>query len=158
MSGCYAQAEGHRSGRASTSASIGGPHDLEHIGRAGRLLGRGVLLPRFAMPGEPAAACGVTVGRVLSAGPGQLTHRNPDDKPQGADMFEALHRFLTRVDDAHRTDGANAPAFALAVLLIEVARSDDDRVEDREHGVIERGLALCFGLEHGEVTRLITAA
>jgi uncharacterized tellurite resistance protein B-like protein len=73
-------------------------------------------------------------------------------------MFEALHRFLIGVDDVHRTDGANAPAFALAVLLIEVARGGDDRVEDREHGIIERVLALRFGLEHSEVTRLITAA
>jgi uncharacterized tellurite resistance protein B-like protein len=73
-------------------------------------------------------------------------------------MFEALHRFLTGVDDAHATGGANDPAFALAVLLIEVARSGDGRVEDREHGIIERLLAVRFGFEHNQLTRLITAA
>jgi uncharacterized tellurite resistance protein B-like protein len=73
-------------------------------------------------------------------------------------MFDAVHRFLTGVDDAHRTGGRNDAAFALAVLLIDVARSDDNRVEDREHGVIERVLAARYGFEHGEVTRVITAA
>ena len=43
------------------------------------------------------------------------------------------------------------------MLLIEVARSDD-RVEVRERGIIERALARRFGLERGEVTRLIKAA
>ena len=47
--------------------------------------------------------------------------------------------------------------FALAVLLIEVARSDD-RVEVREQGIIERVLARRFGLDRSEVTRLMKAA
>jgi uncharacterized tellurite resistance protein B-like protein len=73
-------------------------------------------------------------------------------------MFDALHRFLTGADDAHRTGGPSDAAFALAVLLIDVARSNAERVEDREHGVIERVLAARFALERSEVTRLITAA
>lgn len=73
-------------------------------------------------------------------------------------MFDALRRFLAGVDDAHRTSGRDDAAFALAVLLIDVARSDDDRMVDREHRVIERVLAARFGLEPSEVTRLITAA
>jgi methyl acetate hydrolase len=43
------------------------------------------------------------------------------------------------------------------VLLIDVARSDN-RVEDREGGVIERALARRFGLAQSEVTGLIKAA
>jgi uncharacterized tellurite resistance protein B-like protein len=73
-------------------------------------------------------------------------------------MFDALHRFLTGADDAHRSGGPSDPAFALAVLLIDVARSNAERIEDREHNVIERVLAARFDLEHGEVTRLMTAA
>jgi uncharacterized tellurite resistance protein B-like protein len=72
-------------------------------------------------------------------------------------MFDRLLQILTGVDDAHRTGERSDPAFALAVLLIEVARSDD-RVEDCEQGIIERALALRFGLERSEVTRLIKAA
>jgi len=73
-------------------------------------------------------------------------------------MFDTLRRFLAGVDDAHRTSGRDDAAFALAVLLIDVARSDDDRMVDREHRVIERVLAARFGFEPSEVTRLITAA
>jgi uncharacterized tellurite resistance protein B-like protein len=72
-------------------------------------------------------------------------------------MFDRLLHILTGGDDSHRAGKPNDPAFALAVLLIEIARSDD-RVEDREHGIIERALALRFGLERSEVTRLIAAA
>ncbi len=72
-------------------------------------------------------------------------------------MFDRLLHTLTGVDDAHRTGARSDPAFALAVLLIEIARSDH-RVEDREQSVIERALALRFGLERSEVTRLIKAA
>jgi uncharacterized tellurite resistance protein B-like protein len=72
-------------------------------------------------------------------------------------MFDRLLHILTGGDDSHRAGEPNDPAFALAVLLIEIARSDD-RVEDREHGIIERTLALRFGLERSEVTRLIAAA
>lgn len=73
-------------------------------------------------------------------------------------MFDALHRFLTAADDTHRTDRSSDAAFALAVLLIDVARSTAERIEDREHNVIERVLAARFDLDCGEVTRLMTAA
>jgi len=72
-------------------------------------------------------------------------------------MLDGLLRILTGVDDADRAGGRNDPAFALAVLLIEVARSDDT-VEAREQGLIERALARRFGLQPGEVTRLVKAA
>ena len=72
-------------------------------------------------------------------------------------MLDGLLRILTGVDDADRAGGRNDPAFALAVLLIEVARSDD-KVEAREQGLIERALAWRFGLQPGEVTRLVKTA
>ena len=72
-------------------------------------------------------------------------------------MFDGLLRFLTGVDDGRQSGEQDDASFALAVLLIEVARSDD-RVEVRERGIIERVLARRFGLERGEVTRLMTAA
>ena len=72
-------------------------------------------------------------------------------------MFDGLLRFLTGVDDSCRSGERDDATFALAVLLIEVARSDD-RVEVRERGIIERALAWRFGLDRGEVTRLIKAA
>jgi uncharacterized tellurite resistance protein B-like protein len=72
-------------------------------------------------------------------------------------MFDALLSILTGRGDTHRTGERNDPAFALAALLIETARSDD-RVEDREQGIIERALVRRFGLEHSEVMRLIRAA
>lgn len=70
-------------------------------------------------------------------------------------MFDQLLRLLTASDDAaiDTTD----PAFALAALLIETARSDD-RIEAREQGVIARVLARRFGLAAGEVARLVAAA
>ena len=55
-------------------------------------------------------------------------------------MLDGLLRILTGVDDADRAGERNDPAFSLAVLLIEVARSDDT-VEAREQGLIERALA-----------------
>jgi uncharacterized tellurite resistance protein B-like protein len=73
-------------------------------------------------------------------------------------MFDALHRLLTGLDHPHQAAEKNDSAFALAVLLIEVARSSDNRVEDREEGVIERALARRFGLDQSEVTRLVKAA
>jgi uncharacterized tellurite resistance protein B-like protein len=73
-------------------------------------------------------------------------------------MFDALHRLLTGLDHPHRAAEQNDSAFALAVLLIEVARSSDNRIEDREEGVIERALARRFGLERNEVIRLVKAA
>ena len=72
-------------------------------------------------------------------------------------MFDALVRFLTGVDDCHRSGEQNDAAFALALLLIEVARSDD-RVEAREESIIERALARRFGLDRSEVARLMKAA
>lgn len=72
-------------------------------------------------------------------------------------MFQALLRILTGVDDGQPIEERNDPAFALAVLLIEVARMDD-RVESRERGIIERVLARRFGLQRDEAARLIRAA
>ena len=72
-------------------------------------------------------------------------------------MLEGLLRILTGLDDVDRAGDRNDPAFALAVLLIEVARSDDN-VKAREQGLIERALARRFGLQLGEVTRLVKAA
>src|SRR6202047_1810736 len=72
-------------------------------------------------------------------------------------MFEGLFRFLTGVDDGHQSGERNDAAFALALLLIEVARSDD-RIEACEQSIIERALARRFGLDRSEVTRLIKAA
>jgi uncharacterized tellurite resistance protein B-like protein len=70
-------------------------------------------------------------------------------------MFDALYRLLTRSGEADA--GANDPAFALAALLIETARSDD-RVETRERGVIARALTRRFGLTPDEVAQLVSAA
>jgi uncharacterized tellurite resistance protein B-like protein len=72
-------------------------------------------------------------------------------------MFDALLRILTGFEDSHAQGERNDPAFALAALLIETARSDD-RVEAREQAIIARVLARRFGLSPGEVTRLVTAA
>ena len=72
-------------------------------------------------------------------------------------MFQALHRLLTGLDLAPQAADRNDAAFALAVLLIEVARSDD-RVDRCEEGVIERALVRRFGLNRGEVSGLIAAA
>ena len=72
-------------------------------------------------------------------------------------MLDGLLHILLGREDADRTGERNNPAFALAVLLIEVARSDDG-VEDRAQGVIQRALALRFGLDRSEVIRLIKAA
>ena len=72
-------------------------------------------------------------------------------------MLDGLLHILLGHEDAQRTGERNNPAFALAVLLIEIARSDD-RVEDREQGIIQRTLALRFGLERSEVICLIKTA
>jgi uncharacterized tellurite resistance protein B-like protein len=72
-------------------------------------------------------------------------------------MFEGLFRFLTGVDDGHQSGERNDAAFALALLLIEVARSDD-RIEAREQSIIEQALARRFGLDRSQVTRLMKAA
>ena len=72
-------------------------------------------------------------------------------------MFDGLLRFLTGVDDGRQSGEEDDATFALAVLLIEVARRDD-RVEVRERGIIERALARRFGLDRSEVARLMKAA
>jgi uncharacterized tellurite resistance protein B-like protein len=72
-------------------------------------------------------------------------------------MFDALLSILTGRDDTHRARERNDPAFALAALLIETARSDD-RVEEREQSIIARVLARRFGLEPAEVSHLIQVA
>ncbi len=73
-------------------------------------------------------------------------------------MFDALHRLLSGLDHPHQAANQNGSAFALAVLLIEVARSSDNRVGDLEESVIERALTRRFELERDEVVRLIEAA
>ena len=72
-------------------------------------------------------------------------------------MFDGLLRTLLGLEDAHQTGERNNPAFAVAVLLIEIAGSDEG-VEDREQGVIQRALARRFGLERSEVIRLVKTA
>lgn len=72
-------------------------------------------------------------------------------------MFDALLRLLSGSSDAHPIDEQRDPAFALAVLLIETARSDDHLAE-REQRIIERALARRFGLQPFETARLLQAA
>lgn len=72
-------------------------------------------------------------------------------------MFDALLCILTGRDDAGRAGDPRDPAFALAVLLIETARSDD-RVEHRERWIIERALQRRFALQPLEVAHLLQAA
>ena len=72
-------------------------------------------------------------------------------------MFDGLLRFLTGVGDEGQSGEHDNATFALAALLIEVARSDD-RVEVRERGIIERTLARRFGLDRSEVGHLMKAA
>jgi uncharacterized tellurite resistance protein B-like protein len=75
-------------------------------------------------------------------------------------MFDTLLRILTGSDDAPPaapSDECNDPALALAVLLLETARSDDC-VADSERRIIERVLARRFGLQPFETARLVAAA
>jgi uncharacterized tellurite resistance protein B-like protein len=71
-------------------------------------------------------------------------------------MFDTLLRILTGSDDAPPADD-NDPALALAVLLLETARSDDC-VADGERRIIERTLARRFDLQPFETARLVAAA
>lgn len=71
-------------------------------------------------------------------------------------MFDSLLRLLTGAEDAGGVE-RNDPAFALAALMIETARSDD-RVDAREQGIIERALSQRFGLSPWEVAHLVRAA
>lgn len=73
-------------------------------------------------------------------------------------MFDALYRLLSGLDQPFRAAKQNDAAFALAVLLIEVALSTDNRVDDHEESLIEHTLARRFGLERSEITHLIKAA
>ena len=72
-------------------------------------------------------------------------------------MFDALLRILTGADGARPAVECNDPAFALAALLIETARSDD-RVGAPERRIIERALAHRFGLAPWEIAHLLAAA
>lgn len=72
-------------------------------------------------------------------------------------MFDALLRILSGSEPAHLRAERNDPAFALAVLLLETAHSDD-RVTEREQRIIERALARRFQLQPFETARLIQAA
>ena len=75
-------------------------------------------------------------------------------------MFDTLLRILTGSDDAPPaaySDERNDPALALAVLLLETARSDDC-VADSERRIIERVLARRFRLQPFETARLVAAA
>ena len=72
-------------------------------------------------------------------------------------MFDALFRMFTGQIDRSRAAAQMDPAFALAVLLIETARSDD-HVADREQAIIKRALARRFGLEPGDTDQLLAAA
>jgi uncharacterized tellurite resistance protein B-like protein len=75
-------------------------------------------------------------------------------------MFDALMRFLTGASDADPAAAApddSDPALALAMLLLETARSDDS-VTDSERRIIERTLARRFDLQPFETARLIEAA
>jgi uncharacterized tellurite resistance protein B-like protein len=71
-------------------------------------------------------------------------------------MFDALLRILTGSDDAPAAE-RNDPAFALAVLLLETARSDDC-VAEREQRLIERALSRRFNLQPFETARLVETA
>src|SRR5215468_6245867 len=73
-------------------------------------------------------------------------------------MFDALYRLLSGLDQPYRAAKQNDAAFALAVLLIEVALSTDNRVDDYEENLIERTLAWRFGLERSEITHLVKVA
>jgi uncharacterized tellurite resistance protein B-like protein len=72
-------------------------------------------------------------------------------------MFDSLLRFLTGLDGDSADGERDDPAFALAALLIETARSDD-HVAAREQGLIQRLLARRFGLTTEEVVELVAAA
>src|SRR3954470_24073701 len=74
-------------------------------------------------------------------------------------MFDTLLRILTGSADAPPaaySDERNDPALALAVLLLETARSDDC-VADSERRIIERVLARRFDLQPFETARLVAA-
>src|SRR5262249_44972064 len=78
------------------------------------------------------AAC--TFSRTWQGSPNLRSIHKPSGSSKG--MFDALLSLLTG-SGSHRAYQPNDPAFALAALLIETARSDD-RVEPREQRIIER--------------------
>src|SRR3954454_15042755 len=71
-------------------------------------------------------------------------------------MFDTLLRILTGPADAPPA-ADHDPALALAVLLLETARSDDC-VADSERRIIERVLPGHFDLRPFEAARLVKAA
>ena len=73
-------------------------------------------------------------------------------------MFDALYRLLSGFDQPPGAARHNDAAFPLAVLLIEVARSADNRIDDCEESLIQRALVRRFGLERKEVAHLVKVA
>jgi uncharacterized tellurite resistance protein B-like protein len=72
-------------------------------------------------------------------------------------MFDALLRFLTGANPDTLREEASDPAFALAVLLIETAHSDD-RITETEQRIVARALSRRFQLQPFETARLLQAA
>ncbi len=72
-------------------------------------------------------------------------------------MFEELLRIFDGSAASGRTGKGTDPAFAFAVLLIETAGTDD-RVTDRERGIIRRVLTRRFDFSPDQVTRLVHVA
>jgi uncharacterized tellurite resistance protein B-like protein len=72
-------------------------------------------------------------------------------------MFDALLRLLSGAEITHLAAERNDPAFALAVLLIETAHSDD-RITEREQRIVERAVGRRFRLQPFETARLVQAA
>jgi uncharacterized tellurite resistance protein B-like protein len=68
-------------------------------------------------------------------------------------MFDELLRVFQGSAESIGAEKRTDPAFALAVLLIETARTDD-HVTERERSVIRRVLAHRFGFGPDQVTRL----
>ena len=94
---------------------------------------------------------------LLVGGPGPVDTQRHIPRWLGIGHVRRVAALLTGVSDGRQSGERDDATFALAVLLIEVARSDD-RVEVREQGIIEQALARRFGLHRNEVTRLVKAA
>jgi uncharacterized tellurite resistance protein B-like protein len=100
------------------------------------------------------------MGIAAALRPPHIGKRDTATATTAHDMFDALMRLLTGSDDAHSAGHhpeSDDPALALAVLLLETARSDDS-VTDSERRIIERTLARRFGLQPFETARLVEAA
>jgi uncharacterized tellurite resistance protein B-like protein len=72
-------------------------------------------------------------------------------------MFDDLLRVFQGSADSKGAEKRTDPAFALAVLLIEIARTDD-RITDRERSIIGSVLAHRFDFSPDQVTRLVQVA